>query len=263
MPGTPGSFSDTASTIGDTHSTVSRHEKCSAPDTPDTHLALDDFLNKYTSEDNASFEDIIEKTNERVVARYKSFYDKVGQQEKILAITESNTIRKAIENAEGKYLTLETWRYTPKNPLFYGVEGAPLTPQEEINLALSKKEIKHANTRFLHEPYSASLSCNRTSVTPTYSSLPSTLNTPESPRVNGYGFVVTPSPAPGVDLDPLMTWGTIEGTPFRLDAGDVSESSQSGPLFAIPEEGPRTQLGMCWGGGEERGGEERNVLVHK
>jgi protein DGCR14 len=38
----------------------------------------------------------------------------------------------------------------------------------------------------------------------------------ESPQVNGYGFMGTPSPAPGVDESPLMTWGEIESTPFRL-----------------------------------------------
>ena len=43
----------------------------------------------------------------------------------------------------------------------------------------------------------------------------------ETPKVGGYGFMATPSPAPGVDESPLMTWGEIEGTPFRLDGGDT------------------------------------------
>lgn len=62
-------------------------------------------------------------------------------------------------------------------------------------------------------------------------------------QVNGYGFVVTPSPAPGQDLDPTMTWGFIEGTPFRLDAADLPQSHSTGPLFHIPEGGKRDQLG--------------------
>ncbi|KAF2284824.1 hypothetical protein GH714_030868 [Hevea brasiliensis] len=32
--------------------------------------------------------------------------------------------------------------------------------------------------------------------------------------VNGYSFVRTPSPAPGVDESPFITWGEIEGTPL-------------------------------------------------
>jgi hypothetical protein len=42
-------------------------------------------------------------------------------------------------------------------------------------------------------------------------------------QVNGYGFVVTPSPKPGVDHTPAMTWGVVDGTPFRLDAGDTPQ----------------------------------------
>lgn len=54
-----------------------------------------------------------------------------------------------------------------------------------------------------------------------------------SPQVNGYGFVGTPSPAPGVDASPLMTWGEIEGTPFRLDASDTPIPKSAGPSFKV------------------------------
>ncbi len=46
----------------------------------------------------------------------------------------------------------------------------------------------------------------------------------------------------GVDASPLMTWGTIEGTPFRLDAGDVTIDSSPGPTFKIPEPKQREVL---------------------
>ena len=39
-----------------------------------------------------------------------------------------------------------------------------------------------------------------------------------------------------------MTWGTIEGTPFRLDAGDVTVDSTPGPTFKIPEPKQREVL---------------------
>ena len=54
-----------------------------------------------------------------------------------------------------------------------------------------------------------------------------------SPSVNGYGFVATPSPAPGVDDSPLMTWGQIEGTPFRLDGNQTPLSATPGPVFKV------------------------------
>lgn len=32
-----------------------------------------------------------------------------------------------------------------------------------------------------------------------------------------YGFIATPSPAPGVDESPFITWGRMDATPLRLD----------------------------------------------
>jgi protein DGCR14 len=49
------------------------------------------------------------------------------------------------------------------------------------------------------------------------------------------GLVATPTPAPGVEDSPFMTWGEIEGTPFRLDAPDISASIDDAPQFKIPE----------------------------
>lgn len=55
----------------------------------------------------------------------------------------------------------------------------------------------------------------------------------DSPHVNGYGFVGTPSPAPGVADSPMMTWGEIESTPSRLDASDFQPASTPGPKFRV------------------------------
>lgn len=38
---------------------------------------------------------------------------------------------------------------------------------------------------------------------------------------------------PGVGESPLMTWGEIEGTPFRLDAGDMNVRPQVRFLYYI------------------------------
>ncbi|MGH0149508.1 UNVERIFIED_CONTAM: hypothetical protein FKN15_035005 [Acipenser sinensis] len=67
----------------------------------------------------------------------------------------------------------------------------------------------------------------------------------DSPKVNGYGFLGTPSPAPGVTDSPLMTWGEIESTPFRLDASDTPYVERTrGPSFKIPAPGRRERLGL-------------------
>jgi len=135
--------------------------------------------------------------------------------------------------------------------LRYDPEGIELTAAEIVER--SKKQanlITHGNTRFTGDPFPKTLSTSGRdagSTTDTAAAAgsaavggggrdggaPSMLHPGaanlgyagdggDSPRVGGYGFVTTPSPAPGVDMDPLMTWGEIDGTPFRLDAGDLA-----------------------------------------
>jgi len=49
--------------------------------------------------------------------------------------------------------------------------------------------------------------------------------------------------AAGVDASPLMTWGEIEGTPFRLDGSDTPVvPSGRGPVFKIPDVPRRDRL---------------------
>ena len=45
----------------------------------------------------------------------------------------------------------------------------------------------------------------------------------------------------GVDASPLMTWGSIEGTPQRLDS-DLTPSS--GPTFKLPKESVREKVAL-------------------
>lgn len=42
-----------------------------------------------------------------------------------------------------------------------------------------------------------------------------------TPKIGGYSFIKDPSPCPDAMASPLMTWGMIEGTPFRLDGSDT------------------------------------------
>ena len=42
---------------------------------------------------------------------------------------------------------------------------------------------------------------------------------PDTPMVNGFKMIsMAPSPALGVADSPLMTWGEVESTPYRLEA---------------------------------------------
>lgn len=62
---------------------------------------------------------------------------------------------------------------------------------------------------------------------------------------NAFGFVKTPSPHPGVAESPLMTWGELEGTPFRLDGSDTPFNSVAGPSFHIAETSKRESIAFA------------------
>ncbi|EGD80435.1 Dgcr14 protein [Salpingoeca rosetta] len=226
----------------------------------DTSLSLNQFLNKYTSEDNASFEKIIEDTNERMAEQYRKYYGEVSAKSKL-----------ALEQAQndkplGLGYEIDTWRYVPRNALMYGPQSQALTAADLIRMSDEQRtRINHHNTRFTRDPYAGRTGTVGTAGTRTRSTLGGgaggvgggkhvvdlaarQLGQPgvdgdagATPQVNGYKLVATPSPMPGRDMDPLMTWGEIEGTPFRLDAGS-SVPATPGPVFNIPPLKPREQV---------------------
>lgn len=69
------------------------------------------------------------------------------------------------------------------------------------------------------------------------------LSTSTEGNVRGFSFVATPSPQPGVAESPLMTWGELEGTPFRLDGSDTPIRPSAGPTFRIAEASRRETIG--------------------
>jgi Nuclear protein Es2 len=90
--------------------------------------------------------------------------------------------------------------------LLTAFEGAAATPEEKVQLAGKGREIVHRNTRFVENPFNVDK--NKESLTQAASAqarvqpgrigpdgkeiLPA-----QSPKVGGFGFVATPSPAPG------------------------------------------------------------------
>ncbi|XP_063833335.1 splicing factor ESS-2 homolog [Ostrinia nubilalis] len=63
----------------------------------------------------------------------------------------------------------------------------------------------------------------------------------------GYEYLATPSPRPGdgPDQSPLMTWGHIEGTPFRLDGGDTPlPAVGAGAAYRMLEGGARERIAL-------------------
>ncbi|XP_037465600.1 splicing factor ESS-2 homolog [Triticum dicoccoides] len=230
-------------------------------------LSLDDFFRRYTSEDNESFSRILEKVNHRRRERYAHLLEPGEVADKqLLEDAKRDRITDGYGTSGQPPSTLEGAKFTAKNLLMYHPADrgeAPLTDEElAVRLKGLTKEIDKSNTR-LHgkalaedgrpkeEEAAAILYALVAGSTPggmAYNDpdkgkkydLEDLRKTPnpfyiESGKKadNGYSFVKTPSPAPGVDESPFMTWGEIDGTPLRLDPDETPGGSERSH-FKIP-----------------------------
>ncbi|KAJ1690869.1 hypothetical protein LUZ63_015024 [Rhynchospora breviuscula] len=237
----------------------------------DLSLSLDDFLSQYTSEDNESFTKIIEKVNQKKREKYAHLLE--GEKEEVEAIEydKRDRITDGYGTSDQPPSTLEGAKFTAKNLLMYPADKGevPLTPEEQAErLKGLTKEINRSNTRFNSKSLSGSQPLKEDeAATILYTTVAGSTPAGPVPRDsdkfkkydledlrktpnpnpfyiesdkkadNGYSFVKTPSPAPGVDESPFMTWGEIEGTPLRLDLDDDplgTPGSANGPQFKIP-----------------------------
>jgi protein DGCR14 len=221
------------------------------------NMSLDSFLNKFTSEDDASFSKIMEEAHEKHKIRYPWLHE--SQPTQRLAFEGPDSERPA---------GFLTWGHTARNALMYHPEGLPPTVEPE-KVSAETKKILPENTRLritfeqpkpqqpkkkeevdvyklLQDPVKllehkkkqkeVKVDLDDLRKTPAHSS--SMASVPPSPQVNGWSFVATPSPAPGEDHEPFVTWGNIEGTPLLLseptDTPIVARDSEE-PTFKVPE----------------------------
>lgn len=216
---------------------------------------LDVYLNSHTSEDNQSFQEIMRaaelKHRHKFGWLYKAEEESREEQKEIMRLP-------SIEeqaSSEKRPLMVDTWGYRNKNYIMYVPDGVALTPEEEVELASRRRVIVHSNTRLTINPFDEQQ--NKETIHQLAQSQAQSLEGKigvdgkelihvETPKVNGFSFVKTPSPAPGVNESPLMTWGEIEGTPFRLDGGDTPiRTTLQGPSFRIPEPPKREKLALA------------------
>lgn len=234
----------------------------------DVSLSLDQFFRRYTSEDNDSFTKILEKVNRKRKERFG--YLTEGEKEEVEAIEDVK--RDRITDGYGTSYqppsTLESWKYTAKNLLMYHPTDrgeAPLTEEElAVRMKGLEKEISRSNTRF-HGKMMDSRPKDDGTFEVLYTPIAGATPVPMSDRYgdkskkydlddlrrtpnpfyvesakkadNGYSFVKTPSPAPGADESPFITWGEIEGTPLRLEMEETPidiGGSGDGPQYRIP-----------------------------
>lgn len=218
------------------------------------NLTLDQFLMKNTSEDNASFEKIMEATRKKHREKHAWLYEKQleleASQQASLALP--NLSEDGVLAIESKPNNVDTWRYVPRNALMYTPDGVELSMAEYIEKKGKKdQEIRHENTRFNSDPFdSVASQSSLMKASQEHSNFQKAVGkigvdgkleqSSATPNVRGYNFVGTPSPAPGMDASPFMTWGELDGTPLRVDA--TPSGTAQGPTFKIPEPPRREQL---------------------
>ncbi|KAG6426307.1 hypothetical protein SASPL_110529 [Salvia splendens] len=241
----------------------------------DVSLSLDEFFRRYTSEDNESFSKLVEKVNRKKKEKYGYLLgaDSAEGNSGNNLIEEGNKREKSSTDGYGTsdqpVSTLDGWKYTAKNLLMYHPADngeVPLTEEERaLRLKAMTKKISRPNTRFHTKALDADEAQDDDSAVMLYphvaGATPVAISSRDIDKVkrydledlrktpnkfyaesekkadNGYSFVKTPSPAPGVDESPLITWGEIEGTPLRLEAEDTPidiGGSGNGPQFKIP-----------------------------
>ncbi|CEG68619.1 hypothetical protein RMATCC62417_04843 [Rhizopus microsporus] len=201
-------------------------------------LSLDQFQTLYTSEDNASFAEILEKANQKAKEKNKWFFDKESHQ---LRITNGTQSIQLIEGPTG-------WKYKARNALMYYPEGKSESWIKEDDARGQPKAIDYKNTDITiplttqEDKPSSDIATQQGKVTPwtQLSQVDQHATSDASPVLRGYQLVAsTPALSPSRVGTPQMTWGSIEGTPMLVDG-----SATPGPKFSLPEISRREQLGM-------------------
>ncbi|XP_053211617.1 splicing factor ESS-2 homolog [Panonychus citri] len=211
-----------------------------------TNLSLNAFLAKYTSEDNASFDEIMKEAEKRHRDKYPWLY--VKGNDKSLTIGENQSMIEG-DNPQNQL----TVHYKSLNSLMFVPDGLKI--EDQIN-STKHTTICHENTRFKSNPFNeqlngavlaeaAAANCKERSGK---IGIDGKEMVDDVSRVGGYSYLsLTPSPAPGVTNTPLMTWGMIEGTPYSLESSEspyIGSSNTPGtPHFKIPDVPERERIG--------------------
>ncbi|CAG0884552.1 unnamed protein product [Darwinula stevensoni] len=229
---------------------------------------LDAYLNSHTSEDNQSFSEIMEETEKRHRVKVStgvewkepgageflsqaSGHPWLYKEEETL---ENSLVLPAIEDQADQASRpnqIDTWDYKNKNYIMYIPEGAPWTKEEERERRQNQRSIVHRNTRLIKSLWKTGEQLVKGNQMQNIVEGKVGIDGKElapaadaGPGIKGYSFVKTPSPAPGVDGTPLMTWGEVETTPYLLEGGGGSTPLLSTPTFKIPDTPSRERLGL-------------------
>jgi len=186
-------------------------------------MRLAEFLARHTSEDNESFEEILDKDQQKITEKRVWLAELQEQADKL----------KLLHDDPKRTGMITTWEYKTINHLLFFPEGNYIS--KETNPS-PEKEIIIENTRFpggiFDKPKEVEITASMASAAKIAEG-----GIPSTPSIGGYKFVRTPSPMPHDGGEtPMMTWGDIVGTPLRLDEDDVEQQSKAkAARFKVPD----------------------------
>ena len=179
----------------------------------DAKKTLTQFLASHTSEDNKSFEDILEKINKKRREKNAKLFD-------VNKIRGAMNVQRLGDGSEGARTKSGALALAEPghNALFFRPDSAlALSKSELANLGATTapKETLARNTRFNNTTNSHVIEVNQVDEEE-LASFREQRAKEMNPNMN-YSRIATPSFTPGRDnFTPIMTWGALDATPVRL-----------------------------------------------
>ncbi|CAH8550421.1 unnamed protein product [Heterobilharzia americana] len=222
-----------------------------------TAMPLDKYMANNTTEDDASFAELIEESEKKQRIKLTPFFPSLQCATPVSSFGVCQFIKQVpldgpkplalpgATNVVGPRITI-----TGNNAVHFNPDGVSQTKEELLEFLSKERKIVPANTRF-KRPFSVSLEKKRTVKHLLAAKLGRVgvngleMNSPYgTPQASGYKFLdSSPSPLTMFPHTPLMTWGELDSTPFRLDDNEMTPSVVSGgPTFRIPSPSQREQL---------------------
>ncbi|OQS00063.1 hypothetical protein THRCLA_06261 [Thraustotheca clavata] len=222
-------------------------------------MTLNHFVATHTSEDNASFEELQEKSVAEHKKKYHWAFDNDSDKTKLLLLPDGTKMtterRQLMDKACDTKLAIEdsrpaapdTWKFRAQNQLHFppdmetskdicNVEKQDVLMLE--NGSTSSKQLAKVRTgAVMKKPMETVYANSR--FTNTFLANQDVVAEIEAPEKLDM-VEMTPLITPG-DASPLMTWGAIAATPMILKG----ETPQRGPSFEIKETSEREKLALA------------------
>lgn len=210
----------------------------------DNHT-VQSFVDTYVTEDSKAFHDLMAYDDKKRRAEFDWIYKAEEKHNAGLIFRGKEMIEAADEQLLERFKPddnrpneIDNYSFKAKNSVLFQPDGVAPTLREFMESVKNdgRKIINKAGTRI----DTSKLRWNE-KPTPTnqFSSKKFDITGEQvdtSVSIQGrFKPIETPDPSIGPDDTPLITWGQIDGTPFRLDGSDMTPLSDHAPVFKLPE----------------------------